>query len=289
MHRCTFRWSPAGAAALSVCLGLAGAVLATCWSPAAAQELNEQELEQKGLAEGRGAGDWNVTLGLGVAAEPAYPGARAERAAPIPLAFISYRNLIFLGPFGLGVNLIHWTSADGRSGFRAGPVIGYRGGRDEDVDAHLAGLGNIEPSVTAGAFAAWRRGPFELAGTVRQAITRTSNGLFGLVQLDYRTALIPRQLDFLIGPDLEFANAEFDRTWFGVSPGQSAQSGLPVFTPGAGLVDAGLQASLTYHYSPHVLVRAFTDLKVLTGDDANSPIVQRKFQAVAGLGLAYHF
>jgi outer membrane scaffolding protein for murein synthesis (MipA/OmpV family) len=133
------------------------------WSltPAAvrAQELQEGVLEQQGLAEQPPTGDWNITLGAGFAVRPTYPGASAYHARPIPLVSITYRNLFFLGPGGLGVNAVNW------SGFHAGPVLGFEGGRNQGDDPHLNGLGDIQPSVTAGLFAAYRFGPFEVLGT----------------------------------------------------------------------------------------------------------------------------
>ncbi len=181
------------------------------------------------------------------------------------------------------MNAINWN------GFRAGPVVGFEGGRDQSDDSRLNGLGDIQPSATAGIFAAYRFGPFEALATARQAIIHTSNGFTGLALVNYRARLIPQKLDFSAGPDLEFADSQYDRTWFGVTAGQSAQSGLPVFTPGAGVKDVGLHTSLTYYYSDHLLLRGFASVKELTGDIANSPIVQSKTQALVGIGAAYHF
>ena len=45
----------------------------------------------------------------------------------------------------------------------------------------------------------------------------------------------------------------------------------------------------TYHYYEHILLRTFANVKQLTGDVANSPIVQSKTQGLIGIGAAYHF
>jgi outer membrane protein len=248
-----------------------------------AQTLQEEELEQKGLAEQPATGNWNLTLGAGLGVRPTYPGASAYRVQPIPLGSITYRDLLFLSPLGLGMNAINWN------GFRAGPVIGFQGGRNQSDNPRLNRLGDIQPSATFGIFAAYRFSSFEVSGTARQAINHKSNGLTGLVHMDYRATMIPHTLDFIAGPELEFADSQFNRTWFGVTPVQSAQSGLPVFTPGACVKDVGLHAILTYHYSEHILLRTFANVKELTGDIASSPIVQRKTQTLVGTGVAYHF
>jgi len=253
--------------------------------PARAQQeqgLVEQQLEQSGLAQPV-SGDWDITLGAGIGAVPAFPGAQAYRAAPIPLLSVTYRDWLSLGPAGLGATLVDWH------GLRAGPVIGFVGDRKQDQDPHLSGLGDIRPSVTAGAFATYRFGSFEASATAREAVTHSANGLLGVARLDYRMSLVPEMLELQAGPELGFADARHDRTWFGVTASQSVSSGLPVFTPGAGVTDVGLHAALTCHYSPHILFRALADLRELTGDDAGSPIVQSKMQGLIGVGAAYHF
>ena len=39
----------------------------------------------------------------------------------------------------------------------------------------------------------------------------------------------------------------------------------------------------------HLLLRGFASVKELTGDDADSPIVERRTQSLIGVGLAYRF
>src|SRR5438445_266011 len=104
-----------------------------------AQSLPELEIEQEGLA-GKPKDHWSAALGAGVASVPRYQGADTSRARVVPLALIRYDD-IFLGPFGLGWAAIHW------GGLRAGPVLGYEGGRRESADPHLYGLGNTSASI----------------------------------------------------------------------------------------------------------------------------------------------
>ncbi len=275
--------------ALRVSVLLVTMLVSAVTVPAAAQEISDQAVEQSDIG-GQASGKWNINLGAGIGAAPAYPGAKRDQLEPVPFASITYDKLFFVGPLGLGFNAFRWASADGQYGFRAGPVIGYMGGRKESVDSHLAGLGDIQPSLTAGLFATFRAGPFEFATTARQAVTHTDNGLLGLTSVTYHLPVVANKLDVAFGAHLTAANATYSNAWFGVSADQSAQSGLPVFTPKSGvLLEPGLLASATYRYSEHVFVRGFASVKQLTGDDANSPIVQSKTQASMGLGAGYHF
>ena len=252
-------------------------------APAQAQALQDLAIEQQGLNERPAPGAWSVSLGAGLAAGPDYPGARDDRVRPVPLVEIGYGDRVVAGPFGLAVAALDWN------GLRVGPVLGIEGGRRQSADPHLDGLGDISTSLTAGAFISYRLGLFDIYGTARQALTNSGSGLAGLVQFNIRQPLIPRTLYLIAGPDVEFGNAEHEQTWFGVTPTQSFQSGLPVYTPGSGINTVGLHATLTYRASEHVLWRVFTNFKDFTGQAGESPIVERRTEFVAGFGVAYHF
>jgi outer membrane scaffolding protein for murein synthesis (MipA/OmpV family) len=259
--------------------GLLGAYRPAAWS----QTLPEQELEQKGLAPQAQSGNWDITLGAGIAGVPKYPGAKDYHAQPLPLVSVTYRNTFFFGPSGLGMNAINWN------GFRAGPVLGFQGGRNQSDDPHLKGLGDIQPSLTAGMFASYRMGPFEVGGTVRQAVVHTNNGLVGRVQLDYLRPIIANKLALDVGPEIDLGDSQYERSWFGISSTQSARSGLPAFAPGGGVTDVGGHLIFNYRYSEHILFRAFGDVREFVGDARNSPIVQSKTQTIIGIGIAYRW
>jgi outer membrane protein len=264
-------------AALGVCF------VGSVW----AQTVEQEALEQQGLSQGQPSeGKWDVMLGAAVAAVPGYPGASSHKARLTPLVSIGYGKLFFVGPYGLGLNAIRLD------GFRAGPIIGYEGGRRESSDIALTGLGDIEPSLMAGGFAAWQPrppAPFEISATVRQAITHTTNGLTGLLRFDYTGHAAPGHWNLIAGPHLEFANHEYEQAWFGVTPLQSQNSGLPVYGPDGGLKEAGIHATAMYTSTSHILFRVFFEVDRLTGDAASSPIVMRRSQLLGGVGAAYHF
>lgn len=245
------------------------------------QSLGDQALEQQGL--GQGPAGWGISLGAGLATVPEYPGASKTRARLVPLVALDYDGRVFIGPLGIGVAAVR------ANGFRAGPVLGFERGRAATDDPRLAGLGDIPASVTAGIFAGYAAGPLEVSATARQAITHASNGLSGLLQLNVRHVFAAATTVVAIGPDLEFGNGDFERTWFGISTAQSAASGLPAYEPGAGINRVGFHAGLTYRLSRHVLLRAFARISDLTGHAAQSPLVARRAQVVAGAGVAYHF
>lgn len=260
------------------------AALGGLWScGAAAQKAMDTGLPPDQPPRGASAG-WDVTLGAGLALRPRYEGADSYTARAVPQLMVSYaRGGFFASPEGIGVRVLNWGNLS------VSPVLGLLAGRKEDYDAHLAGLGDIPPSLTAGLLVDYRMGRFSLDGSVRQAITHQANGLLGTVSLNWHEPLIPQRLLFNAGVRLDLASAAYDRTFFGVSPAQSAQSGLPVYIPGGGAKDLGLNLGLDYRITPHWLVRGSAGVSRLLGEDGNSPVVENKTQGLVGVGLGYRF
>lgn len=260
---------------------LAGPAIAH--AQAVSSQLMEQALEQQGLGGQKLASGWSVTLGGGVAVVPRYPGASSRHVRFAPLFSIVYDRRVFLGPMGVGAVVLHWK------GFRAGPLLGLQGGRHQSDDPHLTGLGNIATSVSGGAFADYRLGFVAFSAIVRQAISHRENGLSGLFQINLHRAFLRGRGLFVAGPDAEFGNSDYVRTWFGISPAQSLSSGLPAYATHAGIVSVGLHAGVTYRASRHWFWRAFVGVRKLTGVAGTSPIVEQRTQVLAGAGIAYHF
>lgn len=275
----SYTWNPR-ACRFQVILLLLASILAPTLARAQ-QTLESQALEQQGLTQVQT--DWSGTIGAGLALAPRYPGADSQRLRPVPLVSIDYDDRVSVGPLGIGVAAVRWN------GLRAGPVLGLQGGRRDSDDPRLEGLGDISTSVTGGLFANYTRGPLEVSATARQAITHSSNGLSGLFQVNLRHVFPMARTFVAAGPDLEFGNGDFERTWFGISPAQVTTSGLPVYAPRPGINRVGLHADLTYRVTRHILWRFFARLSDITGDAAHSPIVERRTQIDIGAGIAYHF
>jgi outer membrane scaffolding protein for murein synthesis (MipA/OmpV family) len=274
------RVSGIGSTKIAAALLLLVAILCAYPLAARSQTLPEEVLEQTVPAPAR---NWDIILGTGIAGSPIYTGAKRYHDHPFFFGSVSYRNLAILGPAGLGANIINFN------GFRAGPVIGYQGGRSPSGDPHLNGLGNLQPTIMAGAFIAYRLEAFELGGTFRQAIIHSNEGLVGRVQLVYHASFFTNKLDFEVGPEVDLGDGRYKRTWFGVSNSQSALSALPAFNPGGGVTDAGAHVIFSYRVSDRLLLRATGDVRQFEGDASHSPIIETKSQAVIGRGIGYHF
>jgi outer membrane scaffolding protein for murein synthesis (MipA/OmpV family) len=81
-------------------------------------------------------------------------------------------------------------------------------------------------------------------------------------------------------------------SYFGITPEQSALSGLDSFEADSGIVSYGLSATALMPLTDNVSVNLFTNFKRLSENASNSPLVKErgsKNQAFIGLATAYRF
>jgi outer membrane scaffolding protein for murein synthesis (MipA/OmpV family) len=249
---------------------------------ASAEEILDQQLEQPGPTDQPSKGPWNATLGIGAGYAPRFEGAERYHVTPIPFGSVCYTGIGCLGPGGLDANILR------TGGFRAGPLISYSGGRDQNDDPHLHGLGSISGAVQLGGFAAYRWNALEIRAQVRQAVTHADNGLEGTLGVNYALRPAPGWM-VRLGPELVLADGAYMKKYFSVTADQSRGSGLPTFSAGGGLKDVAFGLRATYQLTDHWLLFGIAKVEEIVGDAADSPIVQDKEQASGGIGIAYHF
>lgn len=245
--------------------------------------VNTEQEERNEL--GAGSSGWDVTLGAGAVGEPKYEGSKHYKLNPIPFVAIKYDDLVSLGIDGLRLNAIR------SGGLRIGPMLSYSGGRVAGDDDLLQKLDDVPATLNGGAFVTYRLGHFEFLGQAQQAILHVHDGLFGKLGVTYqrRFGLFGKIAELDVGPQVEFANHSYENTWFGITPAESSRSGFREFSPSTGIKDVGVQSSLTYLYSPHILFRGVLNFKEMTGGAAESPLTTSRPQYFIGFGAGYRF
>ncbi len=235
--------------------------------PAAAQEIDLRSAEQKAAPE-----TWNVTLGARVGVGPAFPGAKTGGLAIAPV-FSLGRGLgsRWLSMVDDNISLGLANGANWRAGV-TGRALWQRRERDDHA---LKGLGDIGFGFEAGGFAeyyplSWLRARAELR---RGFIAH--DALMGDLKLDAFAKLGDNWIA-AAGPRLSLAAGDYQRTYFGVTPQQSAASGLPNFQPKGGILSYGAAAQVTYRWTPRLESTAYATANRLVGDAAESPLVTER-------------
>jgi outer membrane protein len=267
-----FLWR--GLAASLVCMAFA--------APARAQSGLAQQAATPQLVQPP-ADSWRVALDAGMLLGPAYLGSNTYKGTILVTpdlrygdnrAFISFRD-------GVGATLYR----DG--GFSLGPVARLRLGRDQDDNAALAGMGNIDLTAELGVFMAYRDGPWRVNGEVRQGLGG-HRGQVADLRLD-RVWMLRPDVFLTAGPRLAWGSTNFAETYFGVDSQQSQASGYRQFAP-SNYWFAGVSASASWAFADRWGVTAFGEVGQIFGPAADSPLVNgpgSPTQAVAGLAVRW--
>jgi outer membrane scaffolding protein for murein synthesis (MipA/OmpV family) len=212
--------------------------------------------------------DWQVTVGGGVAATPAYEGSNETRVTPAPTVDIRYKDIAYASVGeGIGVNILHGTN------YRAGIGLTYDIGRMHNAATRLAGTGNIDPAPVVKAFLQYSFVPLILNVDVKQALT-SYQGLTADVGV-YMPVVANEKLQIFVGPEVTLADSRYMQAYFGINPGNTdAQSHFRNYSASGGFKDAKLGAAALYHFTDHWFLDGDVGIERLLGSAVNSPITQ---------------
>lgn len=166
--------------------------------------------------------DWRVTLGGGVMLAPDYEGSDDYEFKPIPDIEINYRDSVILKNNSLSYNALR--AVDPASSWRAGPRARYAFGRDQDDNAALRGLGDVDGSVELGGFVGYGAGPWSGELSVLQDVGDGHDGLVAELSGGYGFRFTPR-LGARLSASMTYADDSYMQSFFGVTPAQALRSG----------------------------------------------------------------
>lgn len=241
--------------------------------------------------------DWRVSAGMGLAYSPDYLGANTSGTGLRPIVSVFYKNIGFstagastLDAFSTratppGVSLAYSPTDQ----LRFGLAVRVDAGRAESSSPALKGLGDIRQTARASLFMNYKLSEQYIvsAGAMPDLLGR-NGGISFNASLSTIHRLNPDWM--LVGSvGINAANDRWAQTQFGITPAQSATSGLPVYTPGAGIRDVNAVIGVNYKVSNSWTAFGRLNYLQLVGDSANSPITYSKGQAGAFFGIGYRF
>ena len=225
---------------------------------------------------------WNINVGAGAILSPNYLGDDAYSVSAVPFIRATYEDRFFASiEEGVGYALIE------SNGFRIGPLAQVEFGRDEDGSStfrvagtkttDLAGLGDIDTSVSLGAFADYKLGDVTLRAKAGQALGG-HKGMKGEIGLSYNPIIqdFGPPIILSIGPQLSYGDDDFSEAFFGVTPAQSIAAGLPAFAASNGLTSYGVSGLAIMPVSKTASLTFISSYKRLSGDAKNSPLVRQR-------------
>lgn len=248
--------------------------------------------------------DFHGIVGVAVGMVPDYEGSNDYAATALPLVDIRQPGFLFLkgasvnpddGWASAGWNVLNLAYAVGSSEklrLSVGPLIRYSGGRDEDDNDALAGLGDIDGSVGFGGFLEVSAGPWSMDATVvSQDAGESGDGVLVAFGARY-TARVSNGFTVSAGISSSWGDGDYMQGFYGVTSGQSASSGLARFDADAGFKDVGVRFDASYALAENWLINGQVGYRRLLSDAADSPLVDDRGSADqfrALIGVAYRF
>ena len=241
------------------------------------------------------AGADTLKLGIGAGVAPDHEGSDEYRVVPFP-SFSWETDLFTLRTRGPGLEADFVPS----KAFGLGPILRDDFGRDDVDDAVVSLLPDVEGSLEAGGFAeiAFPVGQFVNGPVLATARVEATQGLgddgHGGLEAKGSVGLLVPGEPLTVGANLSvtWADEDYMRSFFGVTAAGAAASGLPVYTPDAGIKDVGASLFASYDLTEAWAVTAVASYTRLLGDAADSPIVTQRGsenQFFGGLGFTYTF
>ena len=225
--------------------------------------------------------DWALSLGLIAGVAPDYEGSDDYDFGIGPNLAGSWRDILFFKGKTFGANLVR------EKNLKAGPILSWSGGRDEDDNDKLEGLGDVDGSIEAGGFVSYRKKPLRFKLEARQDVNSGHEG--ALVELSVGTNLPLKKPRVNVSLGTTWASDDYMESFFGVSSQQSADSGLKEYKAEAGIKDISLSMTAGYSLTNRWRLGGKVEYKRLVGDAGDSPIVQDENQFLVGIGISYHF
>ncbi|MBI3547141.1 MAG: MipA/OmpV family protein [Gammaproteobacteria bacterium] len=232
----------------------------------------------------------NPLLGPGLRSRPAYPGSASQNIEIVPVIryfgqpwFVRSTQGVLEG--GVRMELV--------PSLHVGAQLAYESGRQADdsdflKDHHLA---DIDRNASVGLHLEWDHffGPMPITFLARtrqhidsdigaQADLRLSAGIYqhGRVAAGVFT-------------QATWANAKSANAYYGITPQQSALSGLPTYNAGSGWIYASFGLLWSLDLSKDWVVVGSVESRQLHAAAERSPLAERASNTYTSLGVAYHF
>lgn len=244
-------------------------------------------IAQAGDSRGASGGwPWDLQVGGMVFVAPKYEGSKDYQVMGFPFiapaggsGFVQFR-----GPDDLRFRVIN------TNGFEAGPLIGWRFGRDDTDSFRLRGLGDVDGGLVLGGYAGYRAGPLMPFVSYHHQVTGDDSG--GVIRFGAElTSKLPAGISLTTTLGASYASSDYMDAYFSVTPAQSLASvaGLRPFDADAGIKDVYLGFSADVPLAERWTLRLNARYSRLLGDATDSPIVESENQFSGGLGVTYRF
>jgi outer membrane scaffolding protein for murein synthesis (MipA/OmpV family) len=218
-----------------------------------------------------------------------YLGSADEDLRLIPYLSVSdFKGFSLFGPslsyraldVGTGQGLDKWS-------LRAGPSLSFEGGRDSDDSENLTGFDDVGSSVIAGGFVRATFGPVGLGFNAGQDVIGGHGGLTANASVG--TFLPLGRLKIQPSASINWGSTDHARSFFGVTPEQSAASGLAEYNVDSGIYAYSVNVVSWYEVTDNYAITFIGSHRWFTGKASESPILLADDGSDTGVFVAVGF
>jgi outer membrane protein len=229
-------------------------------------------------------------IGPGLRSRPAYDGSSSQHTELVPV--IRYLGQPWFVRSTQGV-LEGGLRTELAPGLHVGAQLAYEPGRrvSESDFLQSRGLPGIRRGASVGLHAEWDHSfgpvPVTLLGRLRKDVDSDLG-----TQADLRLSvgvLHAGRVSAGVFTQAIWGSAKSTAAYYGITPQQSAASGLPAFQPGSGWLNTSLGVLWSVDLTPKWVAVGSLERRRLAGDAADSPLVQRQSNNYISAGVAYRF
>ena len=237
------------------------------------------------------AGEFTVMVGGGVAVAPDYEGSDDYDGGLIPGLEVAYERDIqppaqgtdihvglqdaSLGLEGLDLGVMRLYRPEGM--YRLGLGVGYGGGRDQDDNNDLNGMGDIDGHALGRLSLDYVSPDEDWNGGLQlsQDLSNETSGATVTGYLGYNFPLAENVILSTTG-NIVWADDDYMQSYFGVSDRQASNSSYSRYDAGSGIKSVGLELGVNWMMTESWAVMGSLGYSRLTSDAADSPLVDQK-------------
>jgi outer membrane scaffolding protein for murein synthesis (MipA/OmpV family) len=229
-------------------------------------------------------------LGAGLRSRPAYDGSASQRTELVPYLRVLGRPWFLRTTQGVLEGGVRFEIAPG---LNAGAQLAFEPGRDNGESDFLdpQDLASVKRGASVGVQLEWdhRLGPMPV--TLLTRVRRNTDATLG-TQADVRlSAGVLANGRFAAGVYAQaiWADARSSAAHYGITPLQSASTGLPAYAAGNGWQSGSVGLLGSVELSRDWVVLGSLESRRLQGNAAHSPLAERRSNRYLSAGIAFRY
>ncbi|MGD9077726.1 MAG: MipA/OmpV family protein [Desulfobacterales bacterium] len=216
-----------------------------------------------------GAQAADVSVGGGIGFKPDYEGSQDYEAVPVPYFNVNFNHGMYIKLLGtnLRFNLIPEKT------WYLGPVYNYRAKRSDVENDAVDDMKTVSDAHELGGFGGFLINNWFVSLEFLTDLGDAHDGWYSKLKGGYNW-MISNSWALSIGAFTTYADEDYMQTYFGVSAGDAARSGLDRYDADEGIKDAGIELGLNWMITQNWSARGIGSYTQLVGDaDDSSPVV----------------